>query len=72
MSEQRAPFRITVATFGLAIGGPVTLLSGLVTFASIPRGIPPAVAVIFIVGAAVTGLSALVYLAESAKSEKRR
>lgn len=54
----------TVATLGLAVSGPVTLLSGLVTFATIPRGVPPAIASIFVVALAATVLSLALYLTD--------
>lgn len=68
MNADRPSWPLTLATLGLAFGGPVTLLSGLITLATIPRGIPPAVVVIFVFAAGVTALSALVYLAERARN----
>jgi hypothetical protein len=54
----------TLATLGLAVSGPVTLLSGLVTFATIPRGVPPAIAAIFVVALAATVLSLALYVTD--------
>ena len=54
----------TAATLGLAVAGPVSLLSGLVTFATIPRGVPPAIAVIFVLALATTALSAALYMTD--------
>ena len=69
MSDEPTSLATTLATFGLAIGGPVSLLSGFITFVTIPSGIPAAVATIFVLAIALTALSALVYLAERAKHD---
>lgn len=54
----------TLATLGLAVSGPVTLFSGLVTFATIPRGVPPAIAGIFLVALSATVVSVALYLTD--------
>jgi hypothetical protein len=59
----RRPLGIrTLATLGLALFGPVSLFSGLVTLATIPRGVPPAIAGIFVVALSATAVSAALYL----------
>lgn len=55
-----------LATLGLAVSGPVTLLSGLVTLATIPRGVPPVVALIFGSSAIATVVFMLAYVAGDA------
>ncbi|HSF85057.1 MAG TPA: hypothetical protein VLG28_05250 [Acidimicrobiia bacterium] len=69
MSGTTTPLATTLATFGLAIGGPVALLSGFITFVTIPSGIPSAVVTIFVISMAISALSALVFLAERAKRD---
>ncbi len=61
----------TVATLGLAVSGPITLFSGLITFATIPRGIPGAVAAIFVVSLAATVLSLALYLVGRLRDDLR-
>jgi hypothetical protein len=56
-----------LATLGLAVSGPVALLSGLVTLATIPRGVPAVIALIFAVSAAATVVFMLVYVAGDAR-----
>jgi hypothetical protein len=61
--EPRRSGVVTAATLGLAVSGPVTLLSGIITFVTIPSGIAPAVATIFVLSLGVTVLSVALYLA---------
>ncbi len=69
MSEPGPSLVVTLATLGLAVGGPVALLSGLITFVTIPSGIAPALLIIFLFATALTTLSALVFLAQRAKND---
>ncbi len=64
MSEREGSGLRTLATLGLAVSGPTTLLAGLITFATIPSGIPPAVAAIFVIALSATILFAALYLAD--------
>lgn len=52
----------TAATLGLALGGPAALVSGLVTLATIPRGVPSVVAAVFLISTAATVISVVLYL----------
>ena len=67
MTDEPASTVRTVTTLGLAVSGPATLLSGLVTLATIPRGIPAAVVVIFAFSAAATVLFVVLYLADDVR-----
>ncbi len=70
MSDDTRSSVRTFATLGLAVCGPATLLSGLITMATVPTGIPPAVAVIFLVSAGATVLFVLLYLADDARRRR--
>lgn len=67
MSDDTPSSVRTFATLGLAVCGPATLLSGLITLATVPTGVPPAIVVIFLVSAGATALFVLLYMADDAK-----
>ncbi len=52
----------TTSTLGLAVFGPATLLSGLITFVTIPTGVPAFLAGLFVVCLLLTVLFAAAYL----------
>lgn len=53
----------SLATVVLAVSAPVALLSGILTFVTIPVGVPSAALAIFMFALGVTLLAALAYLA---------
>lgn len=57
----------TAATLGLAVFGPLTLLSGLLTFVTIPTGVPAFLAGVFVFALAGTALCLVVYLVDDAR-----
>jgi hypothetical protein len=59
----------SLATLGLAVFGPIALFSGLFTFASIPRGVPPAVATIFVISFSAAVLSAALYITQGLRRQ---
>lgn len=65
-SPERSALR-TAATLGLAVFGPLTLLSGLLTFVTIPTGVPAFLAGVFVVALSGTALCGAVYLVDDAR-----
>jgi hypothetical protein len=65
-ASERSGLR-TAATLGLAVFGPLTLLSGLLTFVTIPTGVPAFLAGVFVFALAGTVLCLVVYLVDDAR-----
>ncbi len=61
MKDGSRPVR-TVATLGLAVSGPLTLLTAIFVFVSIPSGINATLVTMLVVGIGVTALFALLYM----------
>lgn len=55
------PVRV-VATLGLAVSGPLTLLSGIFAFVTIPSGVNSTLVTIFVIGVGLTTMFALLYV----------
>ncbi len=68
MTENRPSLLTNLATIGLAVGGPATLLSGLITFVTVPTGVPGPLIAVFVLALSMTVLSAAIYLIERMKT----
>jgi hypothetical protein len=53
----------SLATIGIAIAGPLTLLSGIFVFGTLWRGTPRLLLTVFLVALAATALSVVAYVA---------